>query len=61
MSDKAWTDLCRVMRSKIANAVAELDNLQRQVVAKSSEVMGLREGLDQIERFMPKETTGGAS
>lgn len=53
-SSKAWDDLVGALQSKVIAGQRQIAELQEQLCRKAAEVSGLREGLDQVERFKPK-------
>lgn len=54
MAIDAWANAYNVMRAKVNNAQCEVANLREQLACKTSELAGLREGLDTIEQHRPK-------
>lgn len=49
-----WSNLRNVILAKIGNLQREVRVLREQLIGKESEITGLREAQDQIERFAPK-------
>lgn len=52
MSD--WTNLCSAMQIRVNDVQRDVQNLSSELLQKSAELRGLREGLECIKSAMPK-------